>query len=97
MSKSQHGGPKHGGNTSVPQVTGVGAVILKANTVYVTWDLTPNATTYWVYRNQQVLAIIPENSYTDNYATPGTYTYNIAAVVNSVLGPQSVGVTITMP
>jgi rhamnogalacturonan lyase-like protein len=97
QSKARHSGGGGGGvDTSIPQVTGLSATVLGPNTVYLTWNSLSGATSYWVYRNNTVIAIMTSTNYTDSYATPGvSYTYTVAPVVNSVLGPQSASVTVT--
>jgi hypothetical protein len=96
QSRSHKGGGSTGGDTSIPQVTGLSATVLGPTTVYLTWNSLSGATSYWIYRNNTVIAIMTSTNYTDNYATPGvSYTYAVAPVVNSVLGPQSASVTVT--
>lgn len=89
--------PKPGTNT-IPPVTGLTATILSDNnSVYLRWDALTNATTYWIYRNNIVLAIIPPTSHTDSVSKPpGIYVYEIAAVVNGMLGPKSAPAQVTI-
>lgn len=92
------GNPHHnsgGGSNTVPQVTGLSATQTSSG-VYLQWNAVTNATAYWIYRNNYVGWIVNSTSYTDGSATPGTYTYQVAAVVNSTLGPKSSSVTITI-
>ena len=92
------GGGTSGVNTSIPAVTGVTATVNGPNSISLTWNSVPNATTYWIYRNGYVPAIVTSTGYTDALVSGGTtYTYEIAAVVNSHLGPKSVSVTVTTP
>ncbi|HEU5168424.1 MAG TPA: fibronectin type III domain-containing protein [Chitinophagaceae bacterium] len=88
-----------GGVTSgIPQPTGLSATATGPTSVYLSWNSVPNATAYWIYRDNYVPAIVSGTSYTDGYLSPGTtYTYAIAAVVNSTLGPKSGSVTVTTP
>ncbi len=85
--------PTSTGNT-IPAPTGL-AVTVTNGAVVVTWDAVANATSYWIYRNGQVIAIYTTRSFTDNYAAAGyTWSYQVAAVVNSTLGPKSPVVSI---
>jgi rhamnogalacturonan lyase-like protein len=85
------------GDTSIPAPTGLSASVTGATNVYLTWNSVTNATSYWVYRNNTMIAIVTSTNYTDNYALSGTSTYAVAAVVNSVLGQKSGSVTVTLP
>jgi len=87
-----------GVSTSVPQVTGLSANASGPTQVNLSWNSVPGATTYWIYRDNYVPAIVTSTSYVDGAVSPGTtYTYAIAAVVNTVLGPKSSSVTVTTP
>ena len=87
-----------GVDNSVPQVTGLSVSVSGSNQVNLTWNSVPGATSYWVYRNTYVPGIVTSTNYTDGSVSSGTtYTYAIAAVVNSVLGPKSASVTVTTP
>jgi rhamnogalacturonan lyase-like protein len=86
-----------GGDTSIPAPTGLSATVTGATNVYLSWNSVTNATSYWVYRNNTMIAIVTSTNYTDNYALSGTSTYAVAAVVNSVLGQKSGSVTVTTP
>jgi len=87
-----------GVDNSIPQVTGLSVSVSGSNQVNLTWNSVPGATSYWIYRNTYVPAIVTTTSYTDNAVSSGTtYTYAIAAVVNSTLGPKSASVTVTTP
>lgn len=91
--------PKGGGgvDNSIPKVTGLTATVVYTNNVYLKWNILVGATTYWIYRNNVVIAIIPPVEYTD--AGPlahGTYTYEVAPVVNSTLGPRSLPAIVTI-
>jgi len=96
--RARKGGGTTGGgvDNSIPPVSGVSASVVGPTNVYVKWNAVPNATSYWVYRNGTCIAIMTNTNYADNYVTPGvSYTYAIAAVINSVLGPKSTSVTVT--
>jgi len=85
-----------GVDNSIPQVTGLSVSVSGSNQVNLTWNSVPGATSYWIYRNTYVPAIVTSTNYTDLSVSAGTtYTYAIAAVVNSVLGPKSASVTVT--
>ena len=87
-----------GSVSSIPQVTGLSANASGPNQINLTWNSVPNATTYWIYRDNYVPAIVTSTNYADGSVSPGTtYTYAIAAVVNSTLGPKSSSVTVTTP
>ncbi|HEU5168425.1 MAG TPA: fibronectin type III domain-containing protein [Chitinophagaceae bacterium] len=87
-----------GVTSGIPQPTGLSATASGPTAVNLTWNSVPNATAYWIYRDSYVPAIVSSTSYTDGYLSPGTtYTYAIAAVVNSTLGPKSSSVTVTTP
>ncbi|HEX6846296.1 MAG TPA: fibronectin type III domain-containing protein [Chitinophagaceae bacterium] len=93
------GGSGSGGvDNSIPAVTGLTATATGPTQVKLTWNSVPGATSYWIYRNSYVPAIVTSTSYTDLGVSAGTtYTYAIAAVVNSTLGPKSASVTVTTP
>ena len=85
-------------NTGIPAVTGLSATATSSTSVYLTWNSVPNATSYRIYRDIYVPGIVTSTNYTDRSVHPGTtYTYSIAAVVNSTLGPKSSPVTVTTP
>ena len=87
-----------GVSSSVPQVTGLSANAAGPTQVNLSWNSVPGATTYWIYRDNYVPAIVTSTNYVDGAVSPGTtYTYAIAAVVNTVLGPKSSSVTVTTP
>ena len=87
-----------GVSNSVPQVTGLSAYASGPTQVSLSWNSVPGATTYWIYRNNYVPAIVTSTNYVDGSLSPGTtYTYAIAAVVNTVLGPKSSSITVTTP
>jgi len=96
--------PGGGGGTgetppsSISPVTGLSAIASSPTSVNLTWNSVPNATTYWIYRDTYVPAIVTSTNFVDRSVSPGTtYTYAIAAVVNSTLGPKSSSVTVTTP
>ena len=99
QSRKRPGGGGGTGETSgVPQVTGLSATAAGPTQVNLSWNSVPGATTYWIYRGTYVPAIVTGTSYVDRSVSSGTtYTYSIAAVVNSVLGPKSSSVTVTTP
>ena len=90
--------PGSGVDSSITKVTGLVVKVSGRTETNLTWNSVPDATTYWVYRDKYVPAIIPGTSYSDKSVRPGTtYTYAIAPVVNSTLGPKSASVTVTTP
>ena len=96
--------PGGGGGTvetppsGIPQVTGLSANATGPTQVSLSWNSVPNATSYWIYRDNYVPAIVTSTNYVDASVSSGTtYTYAIAAVVNSTLGPKSSWVTVTTP
>lgn len=92
------GGGGSGETSSIPQPTGLSATAVGPTQVNLTWNSVPGATTYWIYRDIYVPAIITSTSYADKSVSPGTtYSYAIAAVVNGSLGPKSSWVTVTTP
>ena len=95
-SRAHKGGGSGGGSTTVPQVTGLSATAINSTDISLTWNSVSGATSYWIYRNDYVIAIIQGTNYTDQGVSPGTYTYAIAAVVNQVLGPKSTSATVTI-
>ena len=91
--KPPHNG---GGGSSIPAPTGLTAAAT-LNGVYLQWNPVQNATSYWIYRDNYVPAIITNTNYVDTSVIKGvTYVYAIAAVVNQVLGPKSSSVTVTV-
>jgi hypothetical protein len=91
-----------GSVSSTPQVTGLSVTVSGPTQVNLTWNSVPNAQGYWIYRttsgNEYVPAVVQSTDYVDGALSPGTtYTYAVAAVVNTVLGPKSVSVTVTTP
>jgi hypothetical protein len=99
QSRKRPGGGGGTGETSgVQQVTGLSATAAGPTQVNLSWNSVPGATTYWIYRGTYVPAIVTGTSFVDRSVSSGTtYTYAIAAVVNSVLGPKSSSVTVTTP
>jgi len=85
------------GDASVPAPTGLSATVTGATNVSLTWNTVANATSYWVYRNNTMIAIVTSTNYTDNYALSGTNTYAVASVINSTLGQKSGSVSVTTP
>ena len=97
-SRRSHTGGGSGGSSSVQQVTGLSVNASGPTQINLTWNSVPNAQGYWIYRDNYVPAIVQSTNYTDGSVSPGTtYTYAVAAVVNTVLGPKSVSVTVTTP
>ena len=98
QSRRRPGGSGTGETSGIPQPTGLVANASGPTIVNLTWNSVPNATSYWIYRNGYVPAIVTSTSYIDRGVSAGTtYTYAIAAVVNETLGPKSVAVTVTTP
>lgn len=82
-------------SNSIPAPTGLAASVVDG-AVVLTWNAVSNATSYWIYRNSEVIAIYTSTTFTDRYVTAGyEYSYQVAAVVASVLGPKSTRVTIS--
>ena len=98
QSRRRPGGGGSGVDYSIPQPTGLAVTVSGPTEISLTWNSVPNATSYWIYRNTYVPAIVTTTNYIDRAVSPGTtYTYAIAAVVNSTLGPKSASVTVTTP
>ncbi len=103
--ETRRGGNKGGGtttgdtnNSDIPQPTGFTATATGSTQVSLAWNSVAGATSYWIYRDSYVPAIVTTTSYTDRSVSPGTtYTYAVAAVVNSTLGAKSASVTVTTP
>lgn len=85
--------------SSIPQVTGLSVNASGPNEIKLKWDSVPNATTYWIYSDRDVKAIIPGTNYTDTARVRSAtkYTYSIAAVVKGVLGPKSDSINVLTP
>ena len=91
-----------GSVSSTPQVTGLSVTVSGQTQVSLSWNSVPNAQGYWIYRTtsgiEYVPAVVQSTNYVDGALSPGTtYTYAVAAVVSTVLGPKSVSVTVTTP
>jgi len=90
--------PGSGVDSSITKVTGLVVKATGPNEIKLTWNSVPDATTYWIYRDDYVPGIVPATNYADKAVKPGTtYTYAIAPVVKSVLGPKSASVTVKTP
>ena len=93
--------PAGGGSgkpSGIAQVTGLSASASGPTEISLKWNSVPNATSYWIYRDKYVPAIVTSTNYADRSVSPGTtYTYAIAAVVNGTRGPKSSSVTVTTP
>lgn len=100
--------PPHNGGGSYPPPppapTGLVAIAMSPTSVQLRWNLVENATAYWIRRKdpdgkEYVPAIVDSrNTYTDNSVKSGlTYVYAVAAVRDSVLGPDSEPAIVTMP
>ena len=101
-SRRRPSGGSTGETSGIPAVTGLSATALGPTQVYLSWNSVPKATSYRVYRInggvEYVPAIVSVTTYTDRSVSSGTtYTYSIAAVVNSTLGARSSSVTVTTP
>lgn len=81
----------------ISKVTGLSAKASSPTVINVTWDSVPNASVYWIYRDNHVVAIVTTANYTHRANPRTTYNYEIAAVVNGVLGPKSKSVNVTTP
>jgi len=91
-------GRRSGVDSSIAKVTGLVAKPSGPTEINLTWDSRPDATTYWIYRNDYVPAIVRATKYADKAVKPGTtYTYAIAPIVKGVLGPRSSPVTVRTP
>ena len=98
QSRRKPSGGGSGVDYSIPQPTGLAVTVSGPTEISLTWNSVPNATSYWIYRNTYVPAIVTTTNYIDRAVSPGTtYTYAIAGVVNSTLGPKSSSVTVTTP
>lgn len=94
--KPNHGGGNTGGGSTIPAPTGLAVVETNSKAV-LTWNAVTNATSYWIYRYNYVVAIVQATTYTDaTVAVGSTYSYAVAAVVAQVLGPKSAAVNITI-
>jgi hypothetical protein len=81
---------------NIPAPTGLTATKTSSG-VRLEWSPVQNATSYWIYRNGKSYTIaFGVNEYLDQWVLSGSYTYEVAAVVNSVLGAKSSAVTITI-
>ena len=97
-SKRRSGGGGSAKSSGIPQVTGLSANPSGPTEISLKWNSVPNATSYWIFRDNYVPAIVTSTSYADRSVNPGTtYTYAIAAVVNSTRGPKSSSLTVTTP
>lgn len=96
--KPNHGGHGGGGSTPPPPPAPTGLTVTDTNnTAVLSWNAVTNAQGYWIYRYDYVVAIVQATTFTDTTVAVGsTYTYAVAAVVNTVLGPRSSSVTITI-
>ena len=98
IESKQRPGRGSGVDSSITKVTGLVVKASGPTEIKLTWNSVPDATTYWIYRDKYVPAIITNTNYADRSVRPGTaYTYAIAPVVNGVLGPKSVSITVTTP
>jgi hypothetical protein len=98
-SESKHLPTRRGIDSSITKVTGLSARVSGPTQVDLTWDSVPNAQGYWIYRDNYVPAIVVQRTkYADKAVRRGTtYNYAIAPVVNTVLGPKCIPVTVTTP
>ncbi len=81
---------------SIPAPTGLTATKTSSG-VQLNWNVVPNATSYWIYKDGMPYTIaFGKNEYLDAWVLPGVHIYEVAAVVNSVLGAKSSAVTITV-
>jgi len=85
-------------DSRITKVTGLVVKVSGPTEINLTWNSVPNVTTYWIYRDDYVPAIVAATNYADTAVNPRTtYTYAIAPVVNGALGPKSASVTVTTP
>ena len=97
-SKRSPGGSGSGQTSGTPQVTGFSANVAGPTEISLKWNSVPGATSYWIYRDKYVPAIVTTTNYADRSVRPATtYIYAIAAVVSNKLGPKSSPVTVTTP
>lgn len=89
------GGSTTGTTNTIPAPTGLTATAVGGGQVALAWNAVSGGTSYWVYRDNIVLAIVTTTSFTDVYAGAGTHSYAVAAVVNSNLGSRSSSVSVT--
>jgi len=94
--KHTGGGGTTGIINTIPAPTGLTVAASGSGQVSLTWNAVSGATSYWVYRDNIVLAIVTTTSFTDVYAASGTHSYAVAAVVNSTLGSRSAAVSVTL-
>ena len=80
--------------TDTTTVYNLSAIVVDT-TVSLTWDAVPNATSYWIFRNDIMIAIYTTPYFVDSYPLPGTSTYAVAPVINSTLCTKSQPVTVT--
>jgi hypothetical protein len=108
MAKGSKPKPPYVPPPNMPIPTGLTGSAISSTEIELNWDSVPNAQGYWVYRTpaggaEFVPAIVQVTTFIDGQyqaspLSPGTtYTYAIAAVVATVLGPKSNSVTITTP
>jgi hypothetical protein len=99
-SESKSRPTRHSGvDSSITKVTGLSAKASGPTQIDLKWDSVPNAQGYWIYRDNYVPAIVVQRTnYADKGVSPGTtYNYAIAPVVNTVLGPKCVPVSVKTP
>src|SRR5688572_1488014 len=70
QSKRRPGGGS-GVSSSVPQVTGLTANASGPTQVNLTWNSVSGATSYWIYRDNYVPAIVTSTNYTDGSVSSG--------------------------
>lgn len=74
------------------QVTGLAVSATTSSSVSLSWNAVSGAT-YRVYRNGSQVGTPAGTTYTDSGLSPSTsYTYTVAAVINTVVGAQSASV-----
>ncbi len=82
--------------TNIPAPTGLTATSTTSG-VLLKWNPVTDATSYWIYKDGMPYTIaFGKNEYLDAWVLSGTHIYEVAAVVNSVLGPKSNSVSATV-
>ncbi|RSM83561.1 chitinase [Kibdelosporangium aridum] len=88
-----------GGTPTIPVApTGLNASAANSTSVNLTWSGPSNATSYRVYRNNQLVASPTGTSHTDTGLTANTtYSYQVSAVNSVGESPRTTAVSVTTP